>query len=36
VRRDRCGVELTYRGVGIAAQLLGGQIGEPPFDKVEP
>ena len=30
------GVELTYRGVGAAAQFLGGQFGEPALDEVEP
>ena len=30
------GVELTYRGVGAAAQFLGGQLGEPAFDEVQP
>jgi hypothetical protein len=29
-------VQLTDRGVGAAAQYLGGQFGEPAFDHVEP
>ena len=30
------GVEVTYRGVGAAAQFLVGQFGEPALDQVEP
>ena len=30
------GVELAHRGVGAAAQFLGGQLGEPALDEVEP
>ena len=29
-------VELPYRGMGPAAQLLGGQLGDPAFDEIEP